>query len=133
MNGRPPQTLTEQILANTRPQPAIPAVLALMLMVLLPAMSAGAGVSAWHVWLLPVGVLVSAGLAVAAGFCSLAPQLIWLLLSLWGLTLVGRTELPVWHETIFYLAAIAVSAMFFIQLWRIITRRFVPTINEAKE
>ncbi len=130
MSGRPPQTLTEQVLANSRPQPAIPALLALMLMVLLPALSAKTGISAWQIWLIPAGVMVSAGLAIAAGFCSLAPQLIWVALSLWGLTLIDKADLPAWHNMIFYFGLAAVSAMFFVQIWRIVTGRFVPTISE---
>jgi hypothetical protein len=133
MSGRLPQTLKEQVLANCRPQPAIPAVLVLLLMVLLPAMSARTGVSEWQLWLIPAGVLASAGLAIAAGFCSLAPQFIWVVLSWWGLALVGQTGLPGWCSAAIYFGMMAVSAMFFIQIWRVVTGRFVPTVNDPQD
>jgi hypothetical protein len=133
MSGRPSQTLTEQVLANSRPQPAIPAVLVMLMMVLLPAMAARSGISEWQLWLIPAGVLASAGLAIAAGFCSLAPQLIWVVLSWWGLVLIGRTDLPGWCSAVIYFGILAVSAMFFIQIWRIVSGRFVPTINDPQQ
>ena len=133
MTGRSPQTVLEQVLANCRPQPAIPAVLALLLMVLLPAMLAPSDpdqIGAWLLWLIPAGIAVSCGLAIAAGFCSLAPQAIWMVLAVWALSLIGRAGFPEIHSITVYAGMVAVFIMFAVQVWRIATRRFVPTMRD---
>jgi len=130
---RPPRTALEHIVANCRPQPAIPAVLSCLLLVLLPAMSVlpQPGVySAWMAWLIPLGTVVSCGLAVAAGFCSLAPQFFWIVLAGWGLSLVERAQLPEIHRIVLLLGITAALLMVGVQLWRIVTHRFVPTLTE---
>jgi len=129
VTDRPPQTTAEHITANCRPQPAIPAVLAIFLLVLLPALSASGGISDWHLWLVPVGLVVSCGLAIAAGFCSLAPHAIWAVLALWANTLLPRAGFPGIHTGLLYLCLAVTAVMFVVQLWRIKTRRFVPTIR----
>lgn len=125
--GRPPRGWREKLTANTRPQPAIPAALVFML-----TLSAGlfGGVDGWAVWLVPLGLLASCGLAVAAGFCSLFPPLLWLLLAVWALSLVGRGTLPPSAAYAVYIGAGVSVTMLVVQLWRIRTKRFVPTITE---
>ncbi len=133
MTAREPQSLTEHITANIRPQPAIPAVAVMFLLVLLPALSAqGSDGSDWQFWLVPAGLLASAGLAIAAGFCSLAPHIIWVLLGAWSSNLLARAAFPGWVFAVLYLCLCVTAAMFFVQLWRIRTRRFVPTIRERE-
>ncbi|MEE4185288.1 MAG: hypothetical protein V2J12_05945 [Gammaproteobacteria bacterium] len=126
---RPAQAGLEAVLANCRPQPALPAVLVFMLTLLL-AMSAArnTGDPNWMAWLVPLGVLASAGLAVGAGFCSLFPQTAWLLLAVWGLPALTGGGPPAVTVYVVYLGMAAVVIMFAVQLWRIATRRFVPTI-----
>ena len=134
MTGREPHGWFEHVVANCRPQPAIPAVLVFFLLVLLPMMSASPVVddlSTWRLWLIPAGVVVSCGLAIAAGFCSLAPPIIWIVFAAWGLSLAGRAGLPVFHTTVFYLGMAVAAVMILIQIWRIRTRRFVPTVIDA--
>ena len=131
--SRSPATATEHLIANIRPQPAIPAVLAMLLMVLLPAMSAQSGISDLHLWLVPAGLLISCGLAVAAGFCSLAPHVIWAFLAFWANTLLVRAGFPAWHTGLLYLMLAVAAVMFIVQLWRIRTRRFVPTIRTVDD
>jgi len=129
VTDRPPQTTAENITANCRPQPAIPAVLAIFLLVLMPALSASNGLSDWHLWLVPVGLVLSCGLAIAAGFCSLAPHVIWVVLALWANTLLLRAGFPGFYTGLLYLGIAITAIMFIVQLWRIRTRRFVPTIR----
>jgi hypothetical protein len=128
--GREPRGLREQVIANCRPRPAIPAVAALFLTVLLPAMSAVTapdGALSWQLWMIPAGVVLSCALAIAAGFCSLAPQAIWLVGAAWALGLIERAGLPAWHAAIVYLGMAAAVAMIGFQIWRVRTRRFVAT------
>ena len=128
---RPAQAGLEVVLANCRPQPALPAVLVFMLTLLL-AMSAARSVGdpGWIAWLVPLGVLASAALAVGAGFCSLFPQAAWLALAVWALpTLTAGGPLP-FTAYVVYLGFAAVIIMFAVQLWRIATRRFVPTLAD---
>ncbi len=130
MTAREPQSLLEHITANIRPQPAIPAVAVMFLFVLLPALSAQGAGSDWQFWLVPAGLVASAGLAVAAGFCSLAPHAVWVLLGVWSGNLLARADFPGWVFAVLYLCLGVTAAMFFMQLWRIRTRRFVPTIRD---
>ena len=131
---RAPATRAEHVLTNCRPQPAIPAVLAMLLLVLLPLMQvAGSEADAGtvRIWLVAAGLVSSAGLAFAAGLCSFAPQIIWLLLAAWAHSLLGRAEMPVPLFWLLYLAIACVAAGIIAQLWRVLTGRFVPTIRLA--
>lgn len=128
--GREPQSVVEHIAAHIRPRPAIPAVLVMFAAVLMPALSAQEGLADWHLWLVSTGLLGSAGLAIAAGFCSLAPHVIWTLLAFWAGTLLRQAGFPSLQLGLLYLLVAATAAMFAVQLWRIKTRRFVPTLRE---
>lgn len=133
--GREPRGWHEHIVAHCRPQPAIPAVAAFFLLVLLPMMSAASPAaenSVWQLWLIPAGLVVSCGLAIAAGFCSLAPPLIWIACATWGLSLAERAGLPAFHVVLVYAGIAAAAVTVVIQLWRIQTRRFVPTVVDAE-
>lgn len=143
--GRPPSTLVEIITANCRPQPAIPALLVLLLSALFQMMAgapapdavasgaaAAAGPSALAAWGITLGLLASCGLAVAAGFCSFFPMVAWIAL---GLFLFGtRMAVLPWHTRAALYLGIAVAAlMILVQLWRVRTKRFVPTIEDRPE
>jgi hypothetical protein len=136
MTEREPRGWQEHVVANCRPQPAIPAVLAFFVLVLIPLMPAAAPaaeISTWQLWLIPAGLAISCGLAIAAGFCSVAPPLIWIVFATWGLSLAERAGLPVVHMAIIYLGIAVAVIMVFVQIWRIRTRRFVPTVVDAEE
>ena len=126
-NTRPPQTPLENFTANCRPQPAIPAVLVLLICAMLvgPALGGGTLVG----WGLTVGVLASCGLAIAAGFCSFFPTAIWIALAL---LLFGRSaaSLPLHTQVALYGGVVAAAGMIGVQVWRVRTGRFVPTITE---
>jgi len=114
-------------MAHCRPQPAIPAVLVLLLTFMLAtAVGRDAAAGGWLPWLIPLGVVGSAALAVAAGFCSLFPQFVWLVLIAAALP---RLSVPAFTPYVVYVAMFAVVCMVGIQLWRIVTRRFVPTVS----
>jgi len=132
--GRAPRGLREQVLANCRPRPAIPALVTLLLAVLLPAMSAlpAGNAGGLLIALLPVGTVLSCALAVGAGFCSLAPPALWLVGAGWALSLIGRAGLPGWQTGIVYACMVVAVTMIFVQLWRIRTGRFVPTIADGE-
>ena len=135
ITGREPRGWQEHVVANSRPQPAIPAVLTFFLLVLVPLMPAAAPaaeISTWQLWLIPAGVAISCGLAIAAGFCSVAPPLIWIVFAAWGLSLAERAGLPTLHTAIIYLGIVVATAMVFVQIWRIRTRRFVPTVVDTE-
>jgi len=122
----------EILLANFRPQPAIPAVLVFLVAVLMPARLSGAqpsGPAPIVLWLVPAGILVSCGLAVAAGFCSLFPQLIWLAMAGWALTLVERGMLSPANRYFLYAGMSVAVAAFLLQVWRVRSGQFVPTIH----
>ena len=130
---RPPANWQETLLANFRPQPAIPAVLVIMLAFSFAAMTrdpqtsaAGFSLSAL---LITLAIVASCGLAIAAGFCSLFPQLIWFLLALWGLRLTAAGTLADYNVYVLWLGMFAVVIMFFAQAWRVKTGRFVPSIR----
>lgn len=119
-----------RLLAHCRPQPAIPALLLLLLtlMIALPA-ARQPQVSALVAWGVPAGLLGSAGLALAAGFCSFFPPLAWLAVAWLASDRLGSIpasliEPALWAGTAIALLAIA------IQGWRVATSRFVPTIDE---
>ncbi len=141
--SRPPANLFESFAANCRPQPAIPALLVLLLcglyffMATAPTVAPGVGavtpaLSLTAAWGITLGVLVSCALAVAAGFCSLFPMLAWIGLSL--LLFGSRMALLPWHTRAALLAGIAAAAlMVAVQIWRVRTGRFVPTIDDPAE
>jgi hypothetical protein len=132
--GRAPRGLREQVLANCRPRPAIPALVTLFLAVLLPAMSAvpPGNAGTLLLTLVPVGTVLSCALAVGAGFCSLAPPALWLVGAGWALSLIGRAGLPGWQTGIVYACTVVAVSMIFVQLWRMRTGRFVPTIADGE-
>lgn len=138
--GRPPANLIETVTANCRPQPAIPALLVLLLCALYFMMATGPdagaggataapGLSTFAALGLTLGLLVSCGLAIAAGFCSLFPQLSWIAVAL--LLFGTRAALLPWHARVALHAGIAAAAvMALVQVWRVRTGRFVPTIED---
>ncbi len=130
---RPPANWQETLLANFRPQPAIPAVLVIMLAFSFAVMTQGPQPSAAgfsiSALLITLGILASAGLAIAAGFCSLFPQLSWVLLALWGLRLTAVGTLADYNYYVLLFGMFAVALMFFVQVWRVKTGRFVPSIR----
>lgn len=136
--GRPPEGLVETVTANCRPQPAIPGVLVLMLTLLLPVMSqdpqASGPSESLLMWAVPVGILASCGLAIAAGFCSFFPQLAWIGLATWGMKFTAAGgPLPAYNRWVLVAGMVAATLMLGVQLWRVITRRFVPTIVDADD
>ncbi|MAF83956.1 MAG: hypothetical protein CL797_07640 [Chromatiales bacterium] len=131
---RAPQTPGETLLANFRPQPAIPALVVFMLSVLVPAMSAGQNAVAGSggsvfLLLIPVGIVVSCGLAVAAGFCSLFPQGAWIALAVWSLKFTQQGPLPGYNYIVILAGIFILAVMFVVQVWRVQTGRFQPTIR----
>jgi hypothetical protein len=119
------------LLAHCRPQPAIPGVLVLMLTLLVALPAAGAAspgaVIAWGV---PLGLLASAGLALAAGFCSFFPPVAWLAIA-WLAAGSLRAIAAPWIEAAVWLGSAIAAAGIAIQAWRVATRRFVPTIEKG--
>ena len=135
ITARPPQGWQETLTANCRPQPAIPSVLVFFISVVLPIVVFGvtAESTSVFVYLIPLGILVSAGLAVASGFCSLFPQSFWILLGLWGEDLAMRGSIPVYNVWAFRIGVIAMVIMIGVQMWRVRTGKFVPMIRELPE
>jgi hypothetical protein len=137
--GRPPAGPVETVTANFRPQPAIPAVLVFVLAVLFPVLAQdpraepGTVIDSWLAWLVPAGIVASCGLAIAAGFCSLFPQAVWIALAAWGLGFTTDGPLPAYNAWLF-IAGIAVCAvMFGVQVYRVATGQFVPTIRDEPD
>ena len=129
-------TLTK-LLMHSRPAPAIPAVLLCMLAFSLSILTAKPdqpidGTSVIAI-LVTLGIVSSCGLAIAAGFCSLAPQIIWLLLGWWGLQLTESGVLAAYNDIVIKAGMVAVVSMFGLQLWRIKTGRFQPTPPAAQD
>ena len=122
-------TPLESLLANCRPQPAIPAVLVLLLTLMLAMTSTGtAGAGLLVTWGIPLGILVSCGLAVASGFCSFFPPLVWIALAWFGLGIIGRTPAATAGSVTVYGGTLIALAMLVLQAWRVRTGRFTPTI-----
>ncbi len=116
-------------LAHLRPQPAIPSVFVLLLTSVLARMAMGPAESGLLMtWGVPLGLIASAGLALAAGFCSFFPPLIWLALAWWGPLAVPNPKIPSLVITMWIATAVAVAALG-IQAWRVSTGRFKPTIE----
>lgn len=125
---RAPQTAFEALVANCRPQPAIPAVLVMMLTLVGASSAAGGGASAG--WLIGAGLLASCGLGIAAGFCSFAPPLAWLGLAWLGRGLFEAAAGAPYTGYALLLCSVAAVAMLGVQAWRVATGRFVPSIEE---
>lgn len=126
---RPPRTTLEKLTANSRPQPAIPAVLVLMICGLFAGAAVKAGGGSFAAWGLTAGLLASCGLAVAAGFCSVFPTLAWIGLA-WLLLGATAPALALHTQVALVAGTIAAAAMTLVQVWRVRTGRFVPTIAE---
>ncbi|MEQ1800941.1 MAG: hypothetical protein ABL989_03400 [Gammaproteobacteria bacterium] len=126
---RPPRTLLETVTANSRPQPAIPAVLVLMLCGLFAGAAVTAGGGSLAAWGLTSGLLVSCGLAVAAGFCSVFPTLAWIGLA-WLLLGARAPGLALHTQVALGAGTLGAIVMTLVQVWRVRTGRFVPTITE---
>jgi len=112
----------------------MPALIVFVLSVLLPAMSAGQNAVAGDggsVFLLfiPVGIIVSCGLAIAAGFCSLFPQGAWIALAVWSLEFMQAESLPGYNRIVLLAGIFIVAVMFVVQVWRVKTGKFQPTIR----
>jgi len=120
-----------QLLAHCRPQPAIPAllVLTLTLMIALPA-AGQPQPSALVAWGVPLGLVASAGLALAAGFCSFAPPVAWLALA-WFASGSLRTIAAAGIEPALLVGTTVAIVALAIQAWRVGTRRFVPTMKKG--
>jgi hypothetical protein len=115
--------------ANSRPQPAIPALLVLMICGLFAGAAVQAGSGSLAAWGLTAGLLASCGLAVAAGFCSVFPTLAWIGLA-WLLLGSAAPELALHTRVALGAGTFAAAAMTLVQVWRVRTGRFVPTITE---
>ena len=127
---RPPRTPLEIITANSRPQPAIPAILVLLLCGLFAGSAVHAGSASFAAWGLTVGLLASCGLAIAAGFCSVFPTLAWIGLA--GLLFRSSVAVLAVHSRVALGAGmVAAVAMTLVQIWRVKSGRFVPTISDA--
>ena len=132
--GRPPEGPLETVLANCRPQPAIPALLVLFLTVIIAVFSYEPGAERSVLGLLiPGGILVSCGLAIAAGFCSFFPPAGWLLVAGWALKFTASGPLPGYNRYVLLVSMAAAIAMLFVQGWRVATGRFVPTIHPSTD
>jgi hypothetical protein len=127
---RAPVTFAESIVANLRPQPAIPALLVLLLTTMLAVFSYDpAGSRSLLILLAPAGILASCGLAIAAGFCSLFPQAAWILVAAWALKFTTSGPLPPYNRFVIFAGMFACAVMMFVQVWRVRTGRFSPTIR----
>lgn len=127
---RAPENLVETITANLRPQPAIPALLVLLATVIFAVFTYDpAGERSMLILLAPLGILASCGLAIAAGFCSLFPQAAWILLAAWALKFAANGPLPGYNRYVLFAGMFACGVMFFVQMWRVRTGRFEPTIR----
>ena len=128
--GRPPEGLAETVLANCRPQPAIPGLLALFLTVIVAVFSYDPGVErSLFALLIPAGILVSCGLAIAAGFCSFFPPASWILVAAWALKFTAAGPLPGYNRYVLFAGMVAAAAMLGLQAWRVAAGRFVPTVR----
>jgi hypothetical protein len=129
--SRSPAGLLESLIANCRPQPAIPALLVLMLTLMFAVTrgAAPAGGADWTTWVTVAGLLASCGLAIAAGFCSLFPPLSWIVVAWLGLDVIGRVPGAAYTRATFVAGVVAAVLMIALQTWRVRTGRFVPTIG----
>ena len=89
-----------------------------------------AGGASFAAWGLTAGLLVSCGLAVAAGFCSVFPTLAWIGLA--GLLFRSSVTALAAHSRLALGAGmVAAAVMTVVQVWRVRTGRFVPTISDG--
>ena len=135
---RPPVGLAESVVANCRPQPAIPTLLVLLITLTIATLSAGpppiAGAEPGPFSLLiPLGLLISCGLAEAAGFCSFAPPLGWIVVAAWGLRFTHNGVLPAYNRYVLLLGMGIAITMMAVQAWRVATGRFQPTVRDHAE
>jgi len=132
---REPEGWLETLAANSRPQPAIPAMIVLLLTIMLPVMSADPAATgeSWTQWLIPLGLLASCGLAIAAGFCSFFPHLAWMLVAAWAMKFTDGGPLPGYNRYVLMVGMAAAAIMLAVQVWRVRTGRFTPTIRIAGE
>jgi len=127
--SRAPRTPLEIITANSRPQPAIPAVLVLLICGLFAGAAVQAGSGSFAAWGLTIGLLASCGLAIAAGFCSVFPTLVWIGLA--GLLFRSSFAVLALHSRAALVAGVVAAAvMTVVQIWRVKTGRFAPTIAD---
>jgi hypothetical protein len=132
--GRPPAGFVETALANCRPQPAIPALLTLFLTVLIAVFTYVPEMPRSLLGLLiPLGILASCGLAIAAGFCSFFPPASWILVAAWALKFTGSGPLPAYNQYVLYAGIAAAGLMIVVQAWRVASGRFVPTVQVDTE
>ncbi len=126
----------EHVTANLRPGPAIPGVLVLLMTIMFTIVTRGgpdAGETSWMILLVPVGILASCGLAIAAGFCSFFPQLAWIALATWALRFTAAGgPLPAYNRYVLIAGMVAAAAMIGLQFWRVRTGKFVPTIRDPE-
>lgn len=132
---RAPEGWFETVTANCRPQPAIPAVIVLFLTIVFPVMSYDPGLEtrSMLVLLIPVGIVASCGLAVAAGFCSFFPHAAWTLVAAWALKFTESGPLPAYNSWVLKAGMLVCAVMAVVQLWRVRTGRFTPTIRIDQE
>lgn len=134
---RQPETIGELLFAHCRPQPAIPAVLVFAFGILLPLMSIAPGAAVgnhqWLFWVFPVAIIASCALAVAAGFCSLFPTAVWIMLAIWVQRYIDSGQIPAWNRYLLIAGIAVAAAMIALQLWRAVTGKFVPTIRQGDE
>lgn len=116
----------QRFVAHCRPQPALPALLVLLLTSLGADALEVSGSHSLGAWILAGGLLLSAGLAVAAGFCSFTPPLVWLLLAPFLGARAQDLLTPAGRLVLWFSAGVLVL-MLLLQGWRAKTRRFVPT------
>lgn len=127
---RAPEGFVETLIANFRPQPAIPAAFVFLLTILIAVFTFDPAVGRGMLILLaPVGILASCGLAIAAGFCSLFPHVVWILLAAWALKFTAGGPLPAYNRYVLFTGMIVCVVMFAVQIWRMRTGRFEPTIR----
>jgi len=128
-------TRLEYLLANFRWQPAIPAIVVLVITIMAGLMTHDPGtspdsISLWTL-LIPVGILASCGLAIASGFCSLFPQLAWIMVAAWAFKFTAAGPLPAYNRYVLLIGVFACVAMFVVQVWRVRSGRFTPTFRDA--
>ena len=131
---RAPATPGETLLANFRPQPAIPALIVFVLTIFIPVLSAGPGAAtgadgSFLLLLIPVGIAVSCGLAVAAGFCSLFPPAAWIAIAIWAFRFTRSGPLPGYNRMVLLAGIVTAAVMILVQVWRVRTGRFRPTVR----
>jgi len=127
---RAPETLVETVGANSRPQPAIPALFVLFATVLVAFVTYDPnGTRSLLILLAPAGIVASCGLAIAAGFCSVFPQAAWIAVAAWALRYTANGVLPAYNRYLIFAGMLACAVMFLVQIWRARTGRFVPTIR----